>query len=105
MVDLNSLMSGLGQLKNAFGGDKGEQGEQQGGAPDLGKLAAMVTSSDLAQKVPQLMPMLQEILAKFGKGDIKELVQKATSLISKSNLGENGSDLIKTLQGLLGKKD
>ena len=105
MVDLNSLVSGLNQLKNAFGSNNAENGEQQGGAPDLGKLAAMITSSDLAQKVPQLMPMLQEILSKFGKEDIKGLVQKATALISNANLGENGSDLIKTLQGLLGKKD
>ena len=65
----------------------------------------MVTSSDLAQKIPQLMPMLQEILSKFGKEDIKGLVQKATALISNANLGENGSDMIKTLQSLLGKKD
>ena len=105
MVDLNSLVSGLGQLKNALGNDKAENREQQGGALDLTKLAAMVSSSDIAQKAPQVMTMLQEILAKFGKGDIKELVQKACALISKSDLGATGAELTKTLQGLLGKKD
>ena len=104
MVDLNSLVSGLGQLKNVLG-NNGENGDQQGGAPDLAKLAAMVTSSDLAQKAPQVMPVLQEILAKFGKGDIKELVKKACDLIPKANLGSMGPELLKTLQGLLGKKD
>ena len=45
------------------------------------------------------------VLTFFGKEDIKGLVQKATALISNANLGENGSELIKTLQSLLGKKD
>ena len=105
MVDLNSLMSGLSQLKNALGNENAEQGEQQGSAPDLTKLASMITSSDLAQKAPEVMNMLQEILSKFGQGDIKELVKKACDLISKSNIGANGPELIKTLQGLIGKKD
>lgn len=109
MVDLNSLVSGLSQLGKNLADNNASQGEKQtdakGGAPDLTKLLALISTSDIAKKAPEVMTTLQEILAKFGKGDIKELVGKACGLISQSNIGENAPELIKTLQGLIGKND